>query len=114
MESGSFTPRSDALRRVGAERRDVADAVADLEVGDAGADGDDLPCALVAGDERQSHRRRVHAHAEIGIDEIDADRVVADLYLTGARGRHFDLFVGQNFGTARLVDSDRCDHGCHS
>ncbi len=95
--------RDVALGGVAAERHDIADAIADLEVADAGTDGDDLAGSLVSGDEGQADRRRIHAHAEIGVDEIDAAGVLLDADLALPRRRQFDLFVGQNLGPARLM-----------
>ena len=46
-----------ALGRIAAERSDIGDAVADFEVGHAGADRDHLAGALVAGDERHATAR---------------------------------------------------------
>jgi hypothetical protein len=42
----------DAFGRVAPERRSVANPIADLDLGDAGTDGDDLARAFVTGDER--------------------------------------------------------------
>src|SRR5207302_4069631 len=97
-----------------AEPRHIPYPISDLDVGHARPDRVDVTGALVAGDERQTDRRRVHPHAEIGVDEIDADGAIPDLDLARARRRHLDLLVAQDFGTARLVHSHRCDHGCHS
>ena len=45
--------------RIAAERTDKADAVTDLDVGDAGADRDHFAGAFIAGDERHADRRRI-------------------------------------------------------
>ena len=113
MLSGSFTARSaaqHALGRVAAERADVGDAVAHLEIGDAGADGDHFAGALVAGDERHADRRGIRAHAEIGVDEIDADRVLLDLDLALSRRRNLNVVECQDFGTAVFVDAHCRNH----
>ena len=53
----------DALGGVAAEVEIIGDAVAGMEIGDAGPDRDDLARGLVAGDERQA-RRLVEAGAD--------------------------------------------------
>jgi len=96
---------------VAAERHDIADAIADLEVGDAGADRDDLAGPFIAGDKRHADRRRIHAHAEIGIDVIDAARMLLELDLPRPRRRHLDVLECQHLGTAGLVYAHRRNHG---
>ena len=41
--------------------------------------------------------------AEIHVDEIQADRVLADANLARSRRRHVDIFIGQDVGTADLM-----------
>ena len=60
-----------------AAEREIGDAVAGVKIGDARADGHDLAGGFVAGDERQP-RRLVEAGAEIDVDEIHADGMLAD------------------------------------
>ena len=102
--------RHQAFRRVAAERHDISDTVADLEIGDAGSDRDHFAGRLIAGDERQADRGRIHAHAKIGVDEIDAAGVLLDPDLALARRADFDLFVGQNLGAAGLMNAYCSNH----
>ena len=102
--------RHQPLLRIAAERHHIGDTVADLEIGHAGADRDHLAGAFIAGDERHADRRRIHAHAEIRVDEIDAAGVLLDLDLARAGRGDLDLLVGQDFGTAGLVNPDCRDH----
>jgi len=55
-------------------------------------------------------RRLVQAATEIGVDEVQADGVVADAHLAGSRCAegHIDLF--QDFGTAVLAELDALGH----
>ena len=99
-----------ALGRVAAERPDIGDAVADFEVGHAGADCDHFAGALVAGDERH-RRRRITAVAEIAVDEIDAGGMRFDLDLALAWRRDGDVLESQNFGTAGFMNAHCRDHG---
>ena len=100
----------DALRGIAAERADIGDAVADFEVGHAGADGDHLAGALVAGDERHADRRGIAAHAEIGVDEVHANRMLLDLDLARSRRRDLDIVERQSFGTAVFVNAHCRNH----
>jgi hypothetical protein len=43
--------------------------------------------------------QRVEAGPVIGVDEIEADRRMADRRLPGSRGRNIDSFPAQDFGT---------------
>ena len=43
----------------------------------------------------------------VGVEEIDADGVMANPDLALARRRQFDLLDLQNLGTARLMDANR-------
>jgi hypothetical protein len=98
--------RHDALLGIGPERLDIGHAVARHEAGDAFSDFHDLAGALVAGDEGQA-RRGIGAAAEIGVDEVEADRPVADQHLAGARPADRDLLIAQDFGPAMAVNADR-------
>ena len=71
------------LRGVAAEIEIVGDAIAGMEVDDAGTDRDDLARGLVARDERQT-RRLVEPGAVIDVDEIEADGMLADTDLAGS------------------------------
>src|SRR5205085_2739258 len=70
---------------------------------------DALAGALIAGDEGQ--RRGVHAGADVGVDVVDAARVLFDAQLTGPRRADLDVFVGQDFWPAGLVHPNCCNHG---
>ncbi len=98
------------LRRIAAERRHVGDAVAHLDVGHVGTYGGNGSGALIAGDERHADGGRIHAHAEIGVDEIDAAGVLLELDLARARRADLDILEGQNFRTAGFVYAHCCDH----
>jgi hypothetical protein len=104
-------PLSITFCRIGAKRHHIADAIADLEVSDARADRDDLAGPLIAGDERHANRRRVHAHAEIGVDVVDAARVLLELDLPRPRRRYLDVLECQHLGATGLVDAHRRYHG---
>ena len=113
MLSGSFTARSAGTSRsagIATQRSDKRDAVADFEVGDAGANRHDLAGAFVARNEWHADRRRIHAHAEIGIDEIDAAGMLLDLDLALAWRGDLDIFVGEDFGTTGFVNAHCRDH----
>jgi hypothetical protein len=73
-------------------------------------DRDDLARGLVARHERQSDRRRIHAHAEIGVDVVHARSVLPNLDLALAGRADVDLLVGQDLGAAVLVHPDCCYH----
>jgi hypothetical protein len=60
--------------------------------------------ALVA--EHQRHRQRVGAGALVDVDEVEADRMVADADLAGARVAHRQIDELHLFGAADLVDAD--------
>ncbi len=85
----------------------VRDAIADRDVRDAGADRFDDPGAL--GAEHRGQRDRVQPAAVIAVDEVDADRLVADAHL--ARTGIADLDVGelQHVGTTGAIDLDGAD-----
>ena len=102
--------RHDPLRGIAAGTADIGDTVAALEFAHARADLHDLAGGFIAGDERQAARRRVEAHAEVHVDEIDAAGVLLDADLAGARRRHVDLFISQNLGPTDLVHAYRSNH----
>ena len=89
---------------VGAGRRRIGDAVADLEARDVGAERGDDAGALAAGNERQLCR--IEPGAEIDVEVIDADGVMADARLPGAGRGQLDLLQLQDFRTAGLMDAD--------
>ena len=48
--------------------------------------------------------------ALIGVDEVQADRVLADADLAGAGIADLDVLPDEHFGTAGLVESNRFGH----
>ena len=101
--------RHHALFGIGAERHvGIADPVADREVRDPLAHGDDLARALEPQPVR--HRDRTRARAEVDVDEVEAGRGVlhADLARTGIAD--LDLLPLHDVRPAGLVESDRVDH----
>jgi len=66
-----------ALGRIGAEVVIIGNAIAGMEMGDSRPDRDDLAGRLIAGYERQP-RRLVEPVAEIDVDEVEPDGVLAD------------------------------------
>ncbi len=91
---------------IGAGRRaGVGDAVAGTDVRDAGAGVDDLAGRLHAGDAGGRDQREV-AGAAVDVDEVDADRGLAQAHLA-ASGRFGEgLAEGQNLRAAVAVDED--------
>ena len=47
----------------------------------------------------------------IGVDKIQADRMVAHSGLTGSRGRHDDRLPAQHLGATGLVNANGVVHG---
>ena len=87
----------------------IGDPVAGLQVLHALAHRVNHAGTLGAQAGRQA-RRLVEAAAEIGVDEVQADGVIAHPYLARSRRaeRHIDLF--QDFGTAVLAELDALGH----
>jgi hypothetical protein len=83
-------------------------AVADLERRDVIADFGHDAAHLVAEDER--HLARILTGPEIGVEEVDADRLGLDHHLARSGCGLRLLDVGQNFGSAGLGDFN----GVHS
>ena len=112
MWSGSLTSLSagnDALGGVAAEIEVIGDAIAGMEIGDAGSDRDHFARGFVAGDERQA-RRLVEAGAEIDVDEVEADGVLADADLARSGRRHLDVLINQRFRAPYLVHAHGLGH----
>ena len=84
---------------VRAGRRRPRDAVADGDLGDVGADRDDLARALGSHDVRERHR--VRAGAAVGVDEVDARGGDADEDLVGGRLGVGEVDELEDVGTAR-------------
>jgi hypothetical protein len=89
--------RHNALLGIGAERLDIGDTIAGGEVSDALADREDLAGPLLAGGEGQVWRRK-GAGAQVDIDEVDADRPVADADLAGSGLTDVDVLVASTSG----------------
>ena len=99
-----------ARRRIAAERAGVGHAVAGLEPRHPLAERNDLARALVAGNE--GRRRRIGAGAEIDVEKIHADGVLADLDLARAGRRQVaEFLITQNLRPAGFMHADRLDHG---
>jgi hypothetical protein len=91
---------------VGAQRPGgVGHAVADLKLLDLGADRLDDAGALVAQARRQ-RRWRVQAAAEIGVDKVQADRLVLYPYFMEAWGGGLVVEIVEDFGTAVAAELD--------
>ena len=74
-------------------------------------DFDHLAGSFAARNQRQAVRRRVEAAAVIDVEEIEADRRVADQHLAGAGPAGIVVLIGQRFRTAVGVDLDGFGHG---
>ena len=94
--------------RVAAVRRHIGHTIADLDRFNILPEADDLARRLVTQDEGHS-RRLVMAAAKVGIDEIHADRAIADKDLPAAGRREFDVFQPHDFGTTEGVNANRFD-----
>ncbi len=100
----------DAVHGVGAHRIGD-DPVADLELLHLRPDRLDDSRAFAS--EHRRKRHRIEAGAEIDVDEVEADRGVADQHLARAGRADLDLLPAQDLGAAGLVDADRMGfHGC--
>ena len=114
MPSGSFYQslgRHDPRLAVGAERpAGIGDAVAGLQIGDAGADFLDDAGRLGAEPARQLHR--IEAAALVGVDVVEPDRRVAEPDLALAGLADFDLLPLQDLGPAGLRETDCVRHRC--
>ena len=98
------------LASVSAQARNVGDAVAKLEIRHAFAQAYDFTCALIA----RRERKRGHGigpAAEIGVNEIDADRMVADMHFSALGGRRFDIVDPHDLRFAGLEYADSLGHG---
>src|SRR5690606_18067298 len=100
-----------ALVRVSADRPLISDAVADLQVGNAGPDLGDLAGGLVAAHEREG--KLVEARALVGVYEVQADRRVLDPYLALAGRRQLPLLVAEHLRTTVLAHEHRSAHVTH-
>ncbi len=97
---------------IGAHRpRAIAGAIARLELAHPLAHRLDHAGGLEADARRQ--RERIEAAAVIGVDEVEADRRVADADLAGAGLADRDLLPAHRLGSAGLMNPDRVD-ACHT
>ena len=104
-----YVGRHDAHVGIGALRSEqIADAVADLDVGHAGANR--LDHADGVGAEPVRQRQRITSGAEVNVDEVHGDVAVAHARLAGPRIADVDLFDAKHFGTA---DAIQTDGSCH-
>ncbi len=101
--------RNVPFARIAAEIEIIGDAVAGVKVGHAGPNRQHLAGRFIAGDERQS-RRLVEAGAVIHIDEVQADRVLADMDLARPRRGHVHRLIHQGFRAPYLVDPHGLGH----
>ncbi len=98
-----------AFFRIGAQRRGrVGDAVADLEIADTGADGDDDACCLHA--DHQRRLDRIKAGAVVDVDVVEADGALLQAHLALAGIADLDVDIFQDFGSAGLFDADGFYH----
>ena len=102
--------RDDAFGTRNRRAPPLADPVADLEVGDAGPTAMTSPAPSLPAINGRPTGRRIHAHAEIGVDEIDAGRVLLDPDLSLPGRGQLNLFIGQNLGPADLMHAHRSNH----
>ena len=96
------------LFRIAAGHRGIGHAVAHLKLFDTLADFDHLARALIARRERKLGG--IGALAEIDLDEVQPDGVMADLDLSAPGGGNGDVLHLQDFRAAGLVNSDRSRH----
>ncbi len=95
---------------VGADRLQIRDAIAGPETADVSADGLDHAGAFIAGNERQW--RWIKTAALIGIEKIDADRVIAHEHFAGRRSRFFDFRPLHDVRSTIVLDSNHVRHIC--
>ena len=87
----------------------ISDAIACLDVSNPGADRFNHTCTL--GAESGRHRGRgVEAGAKVDVDEVQADRMLADPRFTRPGVANRDFFPNQHFRTTVLVYANRLGH----
>ena len=86
----------------------VADAIADLDVGYALADRLDHADGIRA--EPVGQRHRVAAGAEVDVDEVHGDEGVAHARLAGPGLADVDSFELEDLGTAGLIQANGSGH----
>src|SRR5690606_6657077 len=91
-----------------ADRPDIADPVALLEVGDALPDGSDLARALIAAD--KGHGHLVEPCPLVDVDEVEPDGPVADPDFASAGFAGLALLETQDVRAAVLADDDCSAH----
>ena len=95
---------------IGADRRSaIGDAVACLQIGDAGADFLDHAGGLAAETARQL--RGINPRAVVDVDKVQPHRGVADARFPGPGLAKLDFLPDQNFGTAGFMKADGVRHG---
>ena len=87
----------------------VGHTVANLELGDFAADRIDHAGAFCA-QARWQGWRRVQTAAEIGVDEVQADRLVTHAHLLRARLRWGVVHILKHFGAAMGAELDTFCH----
>ncbi|CAN0627694.1 protein of unknown function [Burkholderia multivorans] len=100
-----------ALGAVGAQRVDearVGHTVADRQMGDAGTDGLDHACCLIA--KAAGEWNRVGASAEVSIGKIKPHSHVADAYLSRPRLSNVDVLKAKDLGAAGFVEFNDFRH----
>jgi hypothetical protein len=106
--SGTFTARSagtTAASAIGPECAVIGDAIADHEAGDAVAQR--LHHAGRLQSQHRRHLHRVETRAMIGVDEVQAHRLVADQNLARPWGGDGQIDGLEHVGTAGLGRLDR-------
>ncbi len=95
---------------IGAERCiSIGDAVAGLQIGDAGPDFLDDAGRLAAEPARQ--RDRINARTIVDVDKVQSHRGVSNARLARTGLAKLDLLPDQNFGLTGLVKADGMRHG---
>src|SRR4029450_13751276 len=90
---------------VGARRcYEITEAVAGSEIADVGTDRFNNAGGLVA--EAGWQLGGIEAAADVGVDEIEADRLMADQHLAGARLAERDRLGFEDFPGARFTEAD--------
>ncbi len=89
----------------------VRDAIAGLELADAGANGLDDAGRLAT--EHSRELRWIQARALVDVDEVQPDRRMAHPRLTGAGLGHVDRIPAQDFRAAVGMNTHRMSHAVH-
>ena len=103
-----------ALRRIGAELRRIGDAIAGLQVRDALAHRLDHARGFAAEDGRKSVGNLVEAAPVVGVEEIQADRLMPDAGLSRAGRADFHILEAERVGPAIGMDPHSLRHHAYS